>query len=761
MKRQIHKATAILLLAVTLGTGCRPQQPFFFCEDGSLSHYQGQAKKISYPDVETAANTEVTDSKAPLTLANANFDKPWPVSLQEAVKHSLCNGKVLRTLGGRFAFEGSPTTPLLGPAPNLLLNNPGLAQTIYDPSIQASSLGIDGTPIGVEAALSEFDAQFTTGVTWTNGDRPLNIVDRDAQGQPTGNPVLQKQDLGSFQAQLSKVTAEGSRFFVRNATDYNQTIGAPFAPFFFPSYWTTNMEVGFSQPLMQGAGAQFNRIAGPYNPLQGIGTKPFDGVVLARINQDITLADFEAGVRNMVFDVENTYWELYFAYRNLETSRVAMHSALKTWQRVKALAAAGLPGGGAKDEALAREQYYRFKAQLETAKSELFGAESRLRYMMGLSVSDGRLIRPSDEPTDAAIAFNWCDIMGEALERSVELRRQKWVIKQRELELIASRNFLLPRLDANGLYRWHGFGDKLLDPDSGGKGPFDNAFSSMMHGNFQEWELGLQLSMKLGFRAELAGVRHHELLLTRAKALLEEQELELSHQVADAVRAMDEFHKVTETSFNRRLAAIHQVQSLQALFDEGVEAGGAGGTHILDLLLEAQRRLAEAEGQYYRSLVDYNRSIAQLHLRKGSLLEYNGVYLAEGPWPAKAYFDALRLGRQRDASIFVDYGFTRPKVVSQGPYEQFQGTPVGTPPGASLDQPRAVPAETIPTPEPVERDDTQAQATGPRLSKSQPPTREKFDWGTLGLETPAKSASKDGATMRFVQPASRWAEEKK
>mgnify|MGYP006961823076 CR=1 FL=1 len=37
-----------------------------------------------------------------------------------------------------------------------------------------------------------------------------------------------------------------------------------------------------------------------------------------------------------------------------------------------------------------------------------------------------------------------------------------------------------------------------------------------------------------------------------------------------------------------------------------------------------------------------------VHFRKGSLLEYNGVYLAEGPWPAKAYFDALLHQRADD-----------------------------------------------------------------------------------------------------------------
>ncbi len=40
-----------------------------------------------------------------------------------------------------------------------------------------------------------------------------------------------------------------------------------------------------------------------------------------------------------------------------------------------------------------------------------------------------------------------------------------------------------------------------------------------------------------------------------------------------------------------------------------------------------------------------------VHYRKGSLLDYDGVYLAEGQWPAKAYFDAMRQARKRDAGL--------------------------------------------------------------------------------------------------------------
>ena len=73
-----------------------------------------------------------------------------------------------------------------------------------------------------------------------------------------------------------------------------------------------------------------------------------------------------------------------------------------------------------------------------------------------------------------------------------------------------------------------------------------------------------------------------------------------------------------------------------------------------------QRRRAEAESSYARALVDYSRSISQLHYRKGSLLEYNGVFLAEGPWPGNPDrpIDDTNLGKYlfeiRDARASVD-----------------------------------------------------------------------------------------------------------
>lgn len=669
MNRQYRSNISLALCVLLLASGCQPTQPFFFQEDGKLlgpgdlSHYMDIATDIEYPDVHEPSLDEVNLSHAPLTIANSENFEIQDFSLEEVTRITLTNSMVIRQLGGRISDNGSNIAQA---TPETLQNNPGGAVTTYDPALVETGNGtgtgsqLSGT--GVESALAEFDAVWDASTTWNNNNRPQNFGGV-AAGIFAGDL---KQDQGNFTTGITKTTANGSQFEIRNNITYdanNNTSRASFTDFF------VNYEVAATQPLLQGAGTQINRIAGPQTFQQAAGgvINQIDGVIISRIRHDITLADFEAGVRNLMRDVEDAYWELYFAYRDLEARKVGRESALETWRKVKALQRVGGTGGEADKEAQARAQYFLFRSQVETALTNLFRVENRLRYMMGLAASDGRLIRPIDEPTTAPVNFDWPSIHSEALARRNELRRQKWQVKRRELELIASRNNLLPRMDLFGRYRWLGAGNELLNSNATGIGPNPftegaNAFESLVSGRYQEAEAGIQFSMPIGFRRALSGVRHHQLLLARERAVLQDLELEISHQLSDAVRDIDHNFGLTQTNFNRRVAEVDAVDSVEAIYDSG--------RVTLDLLLDTQRRRAEAESAYYRSLVDYNRAIMRVHLRKGSLLEYNGVYLAEGPWPGKAQFDALRRARQRDASTYLDYGFTRPNVISRGPHGQ-------------------------------------------------------------------------------------------
>ena len=527
---------------------------------------------------------------------------------------------------------------------------------------------------GVESALALFDVQLSSSLTWDRQNRPANVSNFSGDFRFFQQHIL--GDTGNWRTGLQKRTATGATFGVSNEILYdnqNQPIRQ------IPSSWSTQYDFSFQQPLLQGAGLTYNRIAGPDAFENLYGRPNFRGVLLARVNADISLADFEIGVRNLVSDTEQAYWELYFAYRDLEARKIGRDSALEAWRRVHALYVEQSRGGEADKEAQAREQYFFFRSEVEQSLNSVYSAENRLRYMMGISSSDGRLIRPADEPTTARVAFDWQQSLVEALSRSAELRRQKWRIKQRELELTAAKNLVLPRLDLIGLWRFRGMGADLLGSNNSYDAnpipnptpppaqiasplPGTNAYSTLLQGEFQEWQAGAQFLMPLGFRRELATVRHHQLQLAKARAQLQDEELEVSHALVEAIRNIDTNFALAQTNFNRRVAAERQVEAVQAAYD--------AGTTTFDQLLQAQRLRAQAESAYFRSLVDYNRSIAQFHFRKGSLLEYNGVFLSEGPWPGKAYFDAHRRARQRDASIYLDYRHSRPGVFSRGPITQ-------------------------------------------------------------------------------------------
>jgi outer membrane protein TolC len=557
------------------------------------------------------------------------------------------NSSVIRSLGGSVVAA------------------PGGAQTIFQPAL------VETDPrASVEAALSAFDAQLSSSLFWNKVDRGVNQT-----FSGLFLPVAQ-QFQSNFQMELAKTAATGSRFALRHHINYNRTeIENPSLR--FNSIYTIDYEAEYRQPLLRGAGVNYNRIAGP-NATAGA----YNGVLLARLNTDVSLADFEAGVINLVNDVEQAYWDLYFAYRDLNAKLAGRDSALVTWRNIAERLRIGLRGGTPENEAQLRSQYFLFQASVEDALSTLYTREERLRYLLGLAPNGPQLIRPSTEPSIAKILFPWHEALQEAHVRRVELRRQKWQIKRRELEIVAARNHLLPRLDAVALYRFNGLGDELIR--SPGPTGFESAYQNLTTGDYQEWQIGLQLDVPIGFRREFAALRNTQLQLARERAVLREQEFRVAHDLSSAMRGLQRAFQLMQTNLNRKVAASHEVEALGARFEVGFEQ--------LDVLLRAEQRLAESNSAYYRSLVDYTLSIRDVHFAKGSLLEYDNVSLAEGPWSSSAYRDALNRSRHFAPRI-IDYGLDRPMPVSRGPYLQQSPESLPVPPleGVPTPQPDVVP----------------------------------------------------------------------
>jgi len=636
--------------AIALTSGCEHFQTEQLTELPEETHYQAVASQIEYPTPDVLINP-VVDTPRPWTVEDVELAAHRDISLEEAVQVAISNSRVLRDLGART------------------LNAPELIPTTFDPAIRETD-----PQSGIDAALSAYDAMFTIDGSHQKNDRAINNAFFG------GGTRLLRQDTALLESALTKQTMTGTEFELRQITDYDSN-NAPGNQ--FVSAWQSSIELGFRQPLLLGAGVGFNRIAGP-NATPG----QLNGVLLARIDTDVSLTDFEQGVVNFVSNVENAYWDLYFAYRDLDAKIKARDAALDTWRRVKALNLAGRIGGEEENEAQALEQYYRFQQDVQTALSGrlvegtrdnngsragtfrgLEGvqvAERRLRLLMGLPITEGELLRPADEPTTAEVVFDWSLSAPESLDRRVELRRQRWLVKRQQLELEANKRFLLPALDAVGLYRFRGFGKDLFRQHTGANGEFNNAWESLTDGSFQEWQLGVNLTLPVGYRQGHAAVRNAELQLARARAILYEQEREVILDLSDSIGEAKRAHAVVETSLNRLKAAQRQFAVLQDKFENEIVTD-------LDLVLEAQRRYADAESAYFRARVEYVLALKNVDYSKGSLLEKNQIHLAEGPWPIGAHHDAAQRIPVHSRTLEMIYSeHADSPIVSAGEYGQFQ-----------------------------------------------------------------------------------------
>ncbi len=622
ISKQLKRSLLAILIAGQAGCGLiqrTPNGP----HDTRVSYHDNYAMQIEYPEVaecQTAPTLAAQATVEPLALQDPSQLPTLEMSLDEVIRIAVQQSPVLRTMGVAVVSQ-----PLSMP-------------TIYDPALAHAN-----PQLGVEAALSAFDAQYRQNLFWQKLDTPNNVAPGGITAAFT--PSAFQATQATFSNELTKQTAQGGRFSLRHVVNYDRN-NRPFRA--FSSEFNGWVEAEWRQPLMQGAGTEFNRIAGP-NSVIG----QYNGVLIARVNEDVALADFEAAMINLVSDVEQAYWDLSIGYRILEASLKGRESALQTFQYQQVRLEVGT--GRVDEEAQARSQYYQFQAQVEQSlagSSGLYTLEQRLRYLIGMSATDGRLIRPTTDPTDVKVVFDWESALNQALSRRVEVRRQRFNVKRRELEMYASRLNRRPRLDFLSQYRYRGLGDHLIGSESGS----DNLYGSLTDGNFQEWYAGMELSFPVGLRAASSAVAHARLNLNRERALLAETELRVSHDLSEASRQIALTHQLLETNYNRYVADLKQVDVLRRRYKDG--------TDNINFLLQAQRQVVISETAFYQALAGYQFAIRDFHRQKGSLLAYNQVQLAEGQWDSGASQDAYEVGRhltprRADAEVSIPAPITR------------------------------------------------------------------------------------------------------
>ncbi len=640
--------TGVFLIACAV-LGCNGfDRELHYLGDSELQYYKNTTTKIDYPVLEEQRESPSTFSEKPRTVLDQKKDEVWDLKLAEVLHFALANADIIRTRivrRGKFSALGTNSA---------VLSNPDRTASVYDSAIQESGVLFSGR--GVEAALAAFDTQFATSMIWGRNETAQNNL---FFGGGLGAGSTLTAETANFTAELRKQFAHGGQIALTHNWDY---FGSNLPAQLFSSSYVGFVQAQYRQPLLAGAGTEFTRIAGPialgFRGLTGVN----QGVIIARINNDITLTDFEVSVRKLLKDVEDVYWDLYLSYRKYDTAVKTRNSGLHTWRDAKAkLDVGGFGNFTPADEAQARDQYFQARAVAQSALAELYSNEAELRRLMGLPINDGHIVRPTDEPVTAQFIPDWHTCLAEALTDRVELRRQKWQIKSLELQLKAAHSLIRPRLDFVTGYQVNALGDQLFasnDNDGVTMEGFRSGYGALLQGNQTGWSLGFEFALPLGLRSAHAQVRNLELRLTKARKVLTAQKMDISHELGDAFQALAEQYVTAQSNFERSRAAAERVQN----FAFALEGGGK----TYDDLLRAQASLAQSEVAYYTSLIGYNQAINFVHFTKGTLLERNNVYLSEGEWTPEAYVHSMRRAWARSHAMDVSHLHTEPEEFVTG-----------------------------------------------------------------------------------------------
>lgn len=629
-------AVATLPLVAGCASGKKHVSELSWCDDKDddrLEDYRGYNGAVRHVCLDNVTDESVQTSIEPRNVLRRVDEKICELTLSDAIQTALSNNEIIETASA-------------GVGGSSVLNAPRAASSVYDPAIQESGV-LFGGGLGVEAALANFDTQFNTSALWGRS-----------------NATLTPRETAAFTSSLSKQFATGGTVQLYHNWNYLGTPGG--VP--FTSTYAGNLGLAVRQPLLAGGGVEFTRIAGPTNPAFGAITGVGQGVVIARINNDISIADFEQSVRQAIRDIENAYWDLYLAYRVFDTSVVAHRSARQTWRETHDKVDVGILEPA--EELQTKDRLYETKANVEQSLSAIFRRESELRRLMGLPVNDGCVFRPTDEPSIAEYVPDWESSLRQGLTHRVELRAQKFRIKSLQLQLQAARSLVRPTVNAVGSYDVNGVGDRLLDYNN--TNPLSSGYGSMARAGLESWTAGVEVTVPIGFRSQRSQVRNLELQLAKDTAVLAAQERNISHEIATSIQDVTAAFATAQSNHKRLKAATERLEKLGYKKELGAST--------LDLVLRAQASVAQAEGTYYQEVVNYNKALVNLNYSIGSLLEYNGVFLAEGGWCPEAHVDASIRAAERTHAKPNPHLHSEPaEFISPGPTGTIERRPMMSP----------------------------------------------------------------------------------
>jgi len=405
-------------------------------------------------------------------------------------------------------------------------------------------------------------------------------VDEEAFGVPPKSVI----DTGAFT--LSDTVVTGGTL-----TASYQLVRSDYTPTFFlpnPAFGST-ASISVAQPLLQGAGTDYNRAA----------------IESARLGVRIANLNFKSTVLTMIYNVETTYYNLLYQREQYKVQQEELRQAQQLLDENTIKRQTGVLTD--LDVMQARAGVAAARNQLILDEQAVHNSEDALQQLLG------------DRQFRSVVGNIDFPVIGEpdvSFERSYKIARDNGpnlavaqaTIEQFKLTALKAKRNTLPELNVNGGLGYNSYASTATQSLTGSW-------------NGYNWNAGVTVSVPWGiqanralYRQAMAGVRSQEVAYDQA-------DQNLVVQVRAAVRGVQTSiasvrASAENTKFNEKAYELQKAE-----FDAGLATSY--------LVLQAQNNLETARVSELQAKVNLLSAIADLRFLEGSSLQLYRINLPE------------------------------------------------------------------------------------------------------------------------------------
>lgn len=328
---------------------------------------------------------------------------------------------------------------------------------------------------------------------------------------------------------------------------------------------------------------------------------------IARLNKKSQILAWKQRVSTTVQSVIATFYEMLYAMRDMEVREQMIESGMKLLAQNKRRQELGFMSP--LDVQQAEVQVSTDRESLLISKGFFMERQFALKRLISaeLQVSDNRVLIPLTAPRLAVPKIARGEFMQTALERRYDYQAALLDAEVQEVRLRFARNQLWPQIDLVATYGTNGL-------QAGYSSAFDDVFS----GTTPEWSAGVQVQIPFGFVKERAQLNLVKGLKEQAILKIKQTELNVGVDVDTVISRILTNQQRVETARKTRELNQEAVRVAYKRLEEGQISSFE--------LIEQAKKLGDAQSRELATVAELNKSISQLWLATGTILDRTGVF---------------------------------------------------------------------------------------------------------------------------------------